>query len=158
MHTSQKCNSFLLSPPVANTQKKNSNALRVLLDKCRTLRSVKAWGIRGAGMTATTSLRTAYEARGIDLAWARPLPSQPSAVVARAGEPRLSQQLPFQSQVEAEGEEREEQEQEEQEACLEGGGGKACRLGCGAVPKALDAADHMEVRCGDGGVQYGPPA
>lgn len=102
---------------------------------------------------ATASLRAAYEARGVDLAWARPLPSQSSAIIAGVGEALLpsSSQLPFQKPGETGGEGGEE-------PCVGRGSRKGCSFGCGAVPTALDAVDHVEVRNRDGGVSqgYGP--
>lgn len=155
--------------PLPRTNEFNSNALRVLLDKCRTLCSVKAWGIRGGGLSATASLRLAYEARGIDLACAVPLPLPlPSPLAPLDDDPERIQELPLLPEKrhavgvepkvvrEEGGGEDDQQGLQIADGRISGSGGgeessrgtmaAPCVFGCGALVEDRDAVDHVEVR------------
>ncbi|CAN0229647.1 unnamed protein product, partial [Ectocarpus fasciculatus] len=148
--------------------------------KCPTLRVVKAWGIRLAGSlggsAASSSsssssssspsaeamaLRQSFQARGVELAWAGPLP--PPSQRARELPPPPRENKPGREQRRrghgcgvnvnggsgerpAGGGWREEGEGgRDDEVGGSGQGRRPCRLRCGAAPKIEDAEDHLEV-------------
>lgn len=152
-----------------------SNSLTYLLAKCPTLRVVKAWGIRLAGSlggSAASSpsspsadaltLRQSFEARGVELAWAGPLPPLPSERVRELPPPRENKHDGEQwRRGHGRGVNGGSGERREPGGgggwVEEGGGGRdgevggsvdgrrPCRLQCGAAPKIEDAEDHLEV-------------
>ncbi|CBN76196.1 conserved unknown protein [Ectocarpus siliculosus] len=145
--------------------------------QCPTLRMVKAWGIRlagslgGSAVSSSSSssspsaealaLRQSFEARGVELAWAGPLPP-PSGRVRELQPPRENKPGREQRRrghgcgVNGGSGERPEpgggggwREEggggRDGEVGGSGQGRRPCRLQCGAAPKIEDAEDHLEV-------------